>query len=94
MMAFLGWVVRALFVLMLVRLVLRGLFGSGAPRPPKRRPTPPPGERSGGTLVRDPHCGTFLPVNRAIRVGAGTDARYFCSDACRDAYTAAHRSFA
>jgi YHS domain-containing protein len=44
--------------------------------------------------VRDPQCGTYLPQTRAIRVGSGSDAQYFCSAACRDAYRAAHSSVA
>jgi hypothetical protein len=49
------------------------------------------GERKGGTLVRDPNCGTYIPEARAITLGSGSHALHFCSAACRDAYTAAHR---
>ncbi len=47
-------------------------------------------ERSGGTLVQDPQCGTYLPKSRALALTAGGEAKYFCSPACRDAYAAAH----
>ncbi|HYN09339.1 MAG TPA: hypothetical protein VES67_18295 [Vicinamibacterales bacterium] len=80
------WIVRLLVVLLIVRLVMRA-FGRGRgaqiPRPRARDV-----ERAGGTLVQDPRCGTYLPKSRALTVGAGVDAKYFCSAACRDAYAA------
>ena len=83
------WIVRALAVLLLLRFVLRALFGPkrqmGGARP---RGGPAP-ERLGGELVRDPHCGTYIPKSRAVVVGSGPDAQYFCSTKCRDAYTGA-----
>jgi hypothetical protein len=85
------WVLRILVVLFIVRLILRAL-GIWQTAPARRRPQSPPreAERSGGTLVQDPQCGTYLPKTRALALGAGTDAKYFCSPACRDAYAAAH----
>ena len=80
------WIVRLLVVLLVVRLVMRVLGvsrGAAMPRPRAREV-----ERAGGTLVRDPHCGTYLPKSRALTAGAGTDVKYFCSPACREAYQA------
>jgi uncharacterized protein len=76
-----------LFALLLIRLVYRTIVGTRRPRTaaPSR-----PSERQGGRLVRDPQCGTYVPLSRALRVGSGDDARYFCSTDCRDAYAAAH----
>ena len=83
------WIVRVLVVLFLIRLVLR-LFGvTRGPAIP--RPRPRDVERSGGTLVQDPYCGTYLPQSRALSLGDGSNAKYFCSVACRDAYVAAPR---
>jgi YHS domain-containing protein len=65
-------------------MILRLLTGSGSP--PRSRPSNSTPERSGGTLVRDPQCGTYIPESRAIRVGSGDRTLYFCSNACRDAY--------
>jgi YHS domain-containing protein len=52
---------------------------------------PPPGSsavasevRAGGELKRDPVCGTFIPVENAVRKTAGGEVVYFCSEACRD----------
>jgi YHS domain-containing protein len=85
------WIVRALAILLLIRIILRSLFGSrrpaaraqGAPGPGGR---PQAQERIGGELVRDPNCGTYIPKARALVVGSGDAAQYFCSTECREAY--------
>jgi hypothetical protein len=87
MSAFLIWLVRLLILLLIIRLLMRGLssmrqMGS---RTPPRVP-----ERAGGTLVRDPQCGTYIPESSALAVGSGPNAMHFCSPACRDAWAAAH----
>jgi uncharacterized protein len=85
------WIVRFLAILLLLRMILRGLFGSrrsparpqGTPGPDGR---PRAQERIGGELVRDPNCGTYIPKARALVVGSGEAAHYFCSTECRDEY--------
>jgi len=79
-----NFVLDALVLIFIVRMILRLVTGATA----ARRTRPPAGssERSGGTLVRDPHCGTYIPESRAIRVGSGDQTQYFCSTDCRDAY--------
>jgi len=84
---FLQFLLDALVLFFVIRLILR-LF-SGRRSVTTRRPPAQTPERSGGTLVRDPQCGTYVPESRAIRVGSGDKALYFCSAACRDAYLAA-----
>lgn len=84
-MSLLVWIFRILLVAFVLRLVLRAL-GVGRRPAARRRPQ----ERSGGTLVRDPQCGTYLPQSRALTVGHGSSATYFCSAECRDAYAASH----
>jgi hypothetical protein len=86
------FVIRILVILLIIRFVLRFIASMragyhSAPRPSRRVP-----ERAGGTLVRDPNCGTYLPESRAIAVGSGASALHFCSTTCRDAYAAAHRN--
>jgi YHS domain-containing protein len=81
----LEFLLDALVAFFIIRLILRLLFSGRASssRPPSRPP-----ERSGGTLVRDPQCGTFIPESSAIQVRTGGTVLFFCSTACRDAYAA------
>jgi uncharacterized protein len=82
------WFIRALVVLLALRVLLRLLFGArGQTATGRRTPgPPPPGERVGGDLVRDPQCGTFVARSRAIAVTSGATTTYFCSTTCRDAW--------
>ena len=81
------WILRVLFVLFIIRLVLRALGIGQVPRAPQQQRTRRM-EHAGGTLVQDPHCGTYLPQSRALALGRGGETKYFCSPACRDAYLA------
>ena len=81
------WFIRLLIILLIIRFVVvmvrqamgQSRGGSSRARVPRRPP-----ERIGGTLVQDPHCGTYLPKERALAVTAGGTTHYFCSDRCRD----------
>ena len=79
-----------LFVLWLIVRAVSRLFTGRPTTAPRGQPRPSakPVERLGGTLVRDPHCGTYIPESRAIRVGSGDQVQFFCSTTCRDAHTA------
>jgi hypothetical protein len=88
MTAALVWILRILVVLMIVRLVVRAVASLSGARAVRRSSSRAP-ERLGGTLVRDPHCGTYVPVSRALTIGRGPDVLHFCSPACRDAWAAA-----
>lgn len=93
-MALFGWIVRILVVLFAVRLLLRflaGLRGAAGPAPAPGRSRGPM-TREGGRLVRDPQCGTHVPESRALQIGSGADAVYFCSATCRDQWYAARRA--
>ena len=87
------WIARVLIFLLLLRIILRMIFGSVA-RAPRQPPAGPSsaGERAGGELVRDPNCGTYIPKARAVVLGSGADAKYFCSTKCRDEYLERVRS--
>jgi YHS domain-containing protein len=92
-MRILFWIIRIVGLLLLIRIVLRMLFPNrGAATPRGRgfgRGRSGPGDlKQGGELVRDPHCGTYVPKARAIAVSVGSETHYFCSAACRDAYRA------
>ena len=92
MTALLLWIVRVIVLLLVIRLVVRGVYSAIGQRQAPRRPSRRVPERAGGTLVRDPQCGTYIPEARALVLGRGADALHFCSATCRDAWTAAHGS--
>jgi YHS domain-containing protein len=52
-------------------------YHGGEPRAPRI-----PGEE----MVQDPQCRTYVVKGRAVTRRAGGRTRYFCSDACADAY--------
>jgi len=87
-MAFLAWLVRLIVAAVVLRLVMR-LFSGGRPRAQARTGRERV-ERAGGTLVQDSHCGTYIPMSKALVSGRGAEAKYFCSATCRDQYLAAH----
>jgi YHS domain-containing protein len=63
---------------------LAGTAGSSARKPRRRRDRP-----SGATtMVRDRVCNTFLPRDRALQITRAGEIHYFCSDTCRDRFTA------
>ena len=78
----LGWILRLLVVVLIVRAIWSFLSGlrAGASRPRPVRP------QKGMPLVRDPVCGTFVEPTRAISQRAGSQVHYFCSDKCRRAF--------
>jgi hypothetical protein len=85
-----GWIFRILLILFVLRLLLRflyGLMGAASAPGPSRKPNQP-ATREGGHLVRDPNCGTYVAVGRALREGSGDNAVYFCSETCRNAWAA------
>ena len=88
-MRLLVWLLRIALLALLINFLFRLFARVGRPRtaPAPRKPA----ERLGGALVRDPQCGTYIPVSNAIRVGTGEATQYFCSDGCRAAWAAAHR---
>lgn len=85
-----AWIVRILVILFIVRLVLRFLRGlaAGASAPGASHKPNQPATREGGHLVRDPNCGTYVAMGRALREGSGDNAVYFCSEKCRNAWAA------
>jgi hypothetical protein len=92
---FLPWIFRIIVVLVVLRLI-QNFFA------PTARPASPPRaggrstavERPGGQLVRDPQCGTYVPISTSVHLVSGPNTLYFCSVACRDAYRKAQSSVA
>jgi YHS domain-containing protein len=91
------WVLTAIALLLLLRLVLRFVFGllQGLAGPSTASaPAQAGGGRAkiAGELVRDPVCSTYVPRESAIAVTVGGETRYYCSTACRDKDAAAGTS--
>jgi YHS domain-containing protein len=78
-----GWILRLLLVLIVVRLVWRFLAGVfDGLSPEASRST----AKKAVALVRDPVCGTFVVRARALTIEANGQIQYFCSERCRDEY--------
>lgn len=75
----LGWIVRFLVVMVLMRLAWKFLAGlaQGATARPQAPPT------KAVSLVRDPACGTYIDRGRAMTLGYKGETHYFCSEDCR-----------
>lgn len=70
------WAILIFFIVRAVSRLVRGVLeGAGY-----RREIP--SEQSVG-LVRDPVCGVFVVPGKALAIGTGSGATYFCSDKCR-----------
>ena len=41
---------------------------------------------AGVALVKDPVCGVFVVPGQALALGSGRDAKFFCSEKCRQAW--------
>ena len=75
-------VFRFLFLLFVVRLVVRGLAPLFAPRRAAAPRAAPP--KVIEDLVRDRVCNTFVPRARALTAAVAGRDEHFCSAACRD----------
>jgi YHS domain-containing protein len=42
----------------------------------------------GAALVKDPVCGIYVVPGQALARGSGREAKYFCSEKCRQAWRA------
>lgn len=95
MLRFLGLLLAFIFVVPILRMVLGAVgriftnFALGSkPQSPQRAPGSRPPAPSGGTLHKDPVCGTYVSDSVAVKLNAGGETHYFCSPACRDKFSA------
>jgi YHS domain-containing protein len=84
-------VIRVILIAVLIFLIARAFWRvfdgvmdamSGTTTPRGRRRSAPPSVR----LVRDPVCGTHVPINAALSLTARGATHYFCSEQCRDTF--------
>ncbi|HEX9776520.1 MAG TPA: hypothetical protein VGA63_00075 [Geopsychrobacteraceae bacterium] len=60
-------------------------------RPLNKKPNPAVRSRQGETMVQDPQCGAYVPVNDALSTTVAGKQHYFCSKKCRNLYRAGHK---
>jgi hypothetical protein len=77
----LGYLLRVLAILLLIRFVMRAIALWLRPRP-AAAPAPPAAPLQ--DLVRDRVCNTFVARERAIAALVNGHQEHFCSTACRD----------
>ena len=77
----LGWILRLLVAVLLIRAVWGFIAGviRGASAPRQQGPR-------GVSLVRDPVCGMFVEPSRALQAREGATVHYFCSEDCRQSF--------
>jgi YHS domain-containing protein len=79
-----GLLLRLLFVLFVLRSLLRLARGIVLGMQPPPAPKPP----AAVPLVRDPVCGTYVVAAGARSAGSGAQTTFFCSENCRRTYLA------
>jgi YHS domain-containing protein len=90
MLRFLAILFAFILVVPLIRLVIGLLgraftnfaLGNRATGPGQSKPRVP----AGGTLRKDPVCGTFVSEDVAVLHSSGGHMHYFCSNECRDKF--------
>jgi len=78
--AFVREFVIPLVLFLLLRSLLSGVFSR------RNQPAAPPPAPSGGTLHKDPICGTYVSADSAIALTVKGEQVYFCSRECWDKY--------
>ena len=80
-------IILIFFVARAVTRLLQGVRqGVGGATAPRRGSTAQPPVK----MVADPICGTFVVPGKALELARGRQTHYFCSEQCRDQWTAAH----
>jgi hypothetical protein len=75
------WAILIVLLLNALSRLLKGVLeGAGY----RRGAGGPPGV----PLVKDPVCGVFVVPGQALVIGSGRDAKFFCSEKCRQAWRA------
>ena len=75
-------------ILLVLLYILYRLLTSGSKKP---KPVSPAGSgrlASHDVLVEDPVCHLYIPKGQALVLSHGGQARYFCSEQCREAFRA------
>ena len=82
------FVLPLLFFLFLRSLLVRLFSSRRKPAARTVNPPPAPATRTGGTLYKDPVCGTYVSGDSAVTLTRNGETLYFCSRECWDQYHA------
>lgn len=82
---------RLLLLGVLIYVLYKWLWKGESPWPFRSKKKKP---QSGSTasppvieeMKRDPVCGTFVPVNQAVKERVGNTVYYFCSEECKEKF--------
>lgn len=80
-------IILIFFVTRALTRLLQGVkqgVGGAAPSRPRSVARPPV------KMVADPVCGTFVVPGKALELARGRQTHYFCSEQCRERWTASH----
>ena len=77
-----AWMLRLLLAVLIIRLIWKFVGGvfAGVQEPRSGR------AKTGGALVRDPVCGTYVHPARALSIRSGGATHYFCSKECQRSF--------
>ncbi len=85
---FVGYLLDAIFALMMLRMLYGALRSFLAPRRanPGAGTSAPQPAAVGGQMVRDPECGMFVSTEVSHRLRKGGETLHFCSEDCLEKY--------
>jgi YHS domain-containing protein len=88
---FVGYILDALFALMMLRMLYGALRHFFAPRRTaasgtRGAATGTAASSAGGQMVRDPECGMFVSTELSHRLKKGGETLHFCSQDCLEKY--------
>ena len=83
------FLLRVLFVFVLVMAALSALRGMFSQSTPKRSDSNGPARNiRTGKLIKDPVCGTYVTAEQSISTTSNSEVFYFCSEECREKFLA------
>ena len=81
-------IVLPLVLLLILRAILKRVWGSMNSQVASRDSGGSGGPRAGGELKKDPVCGTYVAPATSVSKTVKGEQFFFCSTACRDKYPA------
>jgi len=79
--------IRLIITIVIIYLVFRLVKGLFLPSGKRKENFPrKPASIEGEDLVKDPYCGTYVPVSSANKLRINGEDLYFCSKECLEKY--------